>query len=56
MAFKSHLLTDNAKEERRLKNTGRTATAIIPFTTDKILLIKRRTVPFRGYCSARWES
>jgi 8-oxo-dGTP diphosphatase len=29
--------------------TGRTATAIIPFATDEILLIKRRTVPFRGY-------
>jgi 8-oxo-dGTP diphosphatase len=29
--------------------TGRTATAIIPFATDEILLIKRRTVPFRDY-------
>jgi 8-oxo-dGTP diphosphatase len=32
-----------------MKYTGRTATAIIPFATDKILLIKRRTVPFRDY-------
>ncbi|HEX9862294.1 MAG TPA: NUDIX hydrolase [Candidatus Bathyarchaeia archaeon] len=29
--------------------TGRTATAIIPFPTDKILLIKRATVPFKDY-------
>src|SRR4030042_4604844 len=29
--------------------TGRTATAIIPFPTDKILLIKRNTVPFKDY-------
>jgi ADP-ribose pyrophosphatase YjhB (NUDIX family) len=28
---------------------GRTATAIIPFSPDKILLVKRLTVPFRGY-------
>jgi 8-oxo-dGTP diphosphatase len=32
-----------------MKYAGRTATAIIPFPPDKILLIKRRTVPFRGY-------
>jgi 8-oxo-dGTP diphosphatase len=32
-----------------MKFAGRTATAIIPFATDKILLVKRRTVPFRGY-------
>jgi 8-oxo-dGTP diphosphatase len=32
-----------------MKFAGRTATAIIPFPPDKILLIKRRTVPFRGY-------
>jgi 8-oxo-dGTP diphosphatase len=32
-----------------MKYAGRTATAIIPFATDKILLIKRRTVPFRDY-------
>lgn len=32
-----------------MKYAGRTATAIIPFSPDKILLIKRRTVPFRGY-------
>jgi 8-oxo-dGTP diphosphatase len=29
--------------------TGKTATAIIPFPTDKILLIKRNTHPFIGY-------
>src|SRR4030043_2071745 len=32
-----------------MKYAGRTATAIMPFPTDKILLIKRRTVPFKGY-------
>jgi 8-oxo-dGTP diphosphatase len=32
-----------------MKFAGRTATAIITFPTDKILLIKRRTVPFKGY-------
>ena len=32
-----------------MKYAGRTATAIIPFPSDKILLIKRRTVPFKGY-------
>jgi len=32
-----------------MKYAGRTATAIIPFPPDKILLIKRRTVPFKGY-------
>ena len=31
------------------KYTGKTATAIIPFPKDKILLIKRNTVPFKGY-------
>ena len=31
------------------KYTGKTATAIIPFSEDKILLIKRNTVPFKGY-------
>jgi len=31
------------------KFAGRTATAIITFPHDKILLIKRRTVPFNGY-------
>ncbi len=31
------------------KYTGKTATAIIPFPDDKILLIKRNTVPFKGY-------
>jgi 8-oxo-dGTP diphosphatase len=32
-----------------MKFAGRTATAIIPFLPDKILLIKRHTVPFSGY-------
>ena len=31
------------------KYTGKTATAIIPFSKDKILLIKRNTIPFKGY-------
>jgi 8-oxo-dGTP diphosphatase len=31
------------------KYTGKTATAIIPFPGSKILLIKRNTVPFKGY-------
>jgi 8-oxo-dGTP diphosphatase len=31
------------------KYTGKTSTAIIPFPDDKILLIKRNTVPFKGY-------
>jgi ADP-ribose pyrophosphatase YjhB (NUDIX family) len=29
--------------------SGRTATAIIPYSRDRILLIKRDTVPFKGY-------
>lgn len=32
-----------------MKYAGRTATAIIPYVADKILLIKRHTVPFMGY-------
>ena len=32
-----------------MKFAGRTATAVITFPPDKILLIKRRTIPFRGY-------
>jgi 8-oxo-dGTP diphosphatase len=32
-----------------MKFAGRTATAIITFQHDKILLIKRATVPFKGY-------
>ena len=32
-----------------MKFAGRTATAIIIFSHDKILLIKRATVPFKGY-------
>ena len=31
------------------KYTGKTATAIIPFPDDRILLVKRDTVPFKGY-------
>jgi 8-oxo-dGTP diphosphatase len=31
------------------KFTGKTATAIIPFPENKILLIKRNTIPFKGY-------
>jgi len=32
-----------------MKYSGRTATAIIEFPPDMILLIKRDTVPFKGY-------
>ena len=32
-----------------MRFSGRTATAIITFPPDKILLIKRATVPFKGY-------
>lgn len=32
-----------------IKFVGRTATAIVPFSENKILLIRRKTVPFRGY-------
>ncbi len=31
------------------KYTGKTSTAIIPYPPDKILLIKRNTIPFKGY-------
>lgn len=31
------------------KFTGKTATAIIPFPEDEVLLIKRNTIPFKGY-------
>ena len=31
------------------KYTGKTSTAIIPFADNKILLIKRNTIPFKGY-------
>jgi 8-oxo-dGTP diphosphatase len=31
------------------KYTGKTATAIMPFPKDRILLIRRNTVPFKGY-------
>lgn len=29
--------------------TGKTATAIIPYPNNQILLVKRNTVPFKGY-------
>ena len=32
-----------------MKFAGRTTTAVMPFPPNKILLIKRRTVPFSGY-------
>lgn len=32
-----------------MRYSGRTATAIIEFPQDKILLIKRDTIPFKGY-------
>ncbi len=32
-----------------MKFAGRTATAIIPFPSDKVLLIKRSTLPFKAY-------
>ena len=31
------------------KYSGKTSTAIIPFPNNKILLIKRNTIPFKGY-------
>ena len=31
------------------KYTGKTSTAIIPYPDNKILLIKRNTIPFKGY-------
>jgi 8-oxo-dGTP diphosphatase len=31
------------------KYTGKTSTAIIPFPQERILLVKRETVPFKGY-------
>jgi 8-oxo-dGTP diphosphatase len=31
------------------KYTGKTSTAIIPYFDNKILLIKRNTIPFKGY-------
>ena len=31
------------------KYTGKTSTAIIPFPENKIVLIKRNTIPFKGY-------
>jgi 8-oxo-dGTP diphosphatase len=32
-----------------LKYTGKTSTAIVPYPDNKILLIKRNTIPFKGY-------
>jgi 8-oxo-dGTP diphosphatase len=32
-----------------MKFSGRTATAIVPFSDSEILLIRRATVPFKGY-------
>ncbi|TRO53854.1 NUDIX hydrolase [Candidatus Bathyarchaeota archaeon] len=32
-----------------MKFTGRTATAIIAFPPDKVLLVKRHTLPFKGF-------
>jgi 8-oxo-dGTP diphosphatase len=32
-----------------VKYSGRTATAIVPYPSDRILLIKRNTTPFKGY-------
>lgn len=37
------------KHLQKRRFTGRTATAIIPKSTDKILLVKRLTKPFSGY-------
>ena len=31
------------------KYTGKTATALVPYLDNKILLIKRNTIPFKGY-------
>ena len=31
------------------KYTGKTSTAMIPFPSNRILLVKRDTVPFKGY-------
>ena len=31
------------------KYTGKTSTAVIPYPGNKILLIKRNTIPFKGY-------
>jgi 8-oxo-dGTP diphosphatase len=31
------------------KYTGKTATALVPYPDNKILLIKRNTIPFKGY-------
>ena len=49
MASESHLIANNVKEQWIMKFAGRTAAAIIPFANDKILLVKRCTVPFREY-------
>ena len=41
--------SSHVKEQRRVKFKGRTATALILFPPDKVLLVKRRTLPFNGY-------
>jgi len=41
---------DNNQRDCNLRKfTGKTSTAIIPFPEGKILLVKRDTVPFKGY-------
>ena len=40
---------DGMENLTKRRFTGRTATAIIPKLPDKILLVKRLTVPFSGY-------
>ena len=37
------------KLSKHTKFSGRTVTAVIPFPNQKILLVKRGTVPFKGY-------
>ena len=36
-------------ESEMKRFTGKTATAIIPFPENRILLVKRNTIPFKGY-------
>ena len=40
---------ENNNVNKKRRYTGKTATAIIPFPNDEILLIKRKTRPFVGY-------
>jgi 8-oxo-dGTP diphosphatase len=37
------------KPSKHTKFSGRTVTAVVPFPDQKILLVKRGTVPFKGY-------